>query len=148
MAVLWLACVPARAEMYKWTDEKGVSHYTNKPPPKPSSKVKVVEGRVSSFHVKPSGAGGDLKNLQGPPAAASVELFTTTWCGYCRQAKSYLASHGVSYQEFDVEADPAAAARAKSLGWSGGVPFAFIGGTPVRGFSAAAYDRALASSKK
>lgn len=43
------------------------------------------------------------------PAAGTVTMFTTTWCGYCRRLKSQLDRAGVGYAEVNIEAEPAAA---------------------------------------
>jgi glutaredoxin len=147
LSAVLLAWPPsAGAQVYKWTDEKGEVHYSNTRPAKTASKVKVLDGgRVSSYEASPAGAGSGLENLQPASTSQTVELFTTSWCPYCVKAKSYLRSRGISYQEYDVESDASAAARARGFGWSGGVPFALIGGKPVRGFSESTYDRLLAS---
>ena len=44
------------------------------------------------------------------PAAGSVTMFTTTWCGYCRSLKTQLASAGIGWTEVDIEERPEAAA--------------------------------------
>ncbi|WP_236670853.1 mycoredoxin [Streptomyces sp. 7-21] len=41
---------------------------------------------------------------------ASVTMYTTTWCGYCRRLKSQLDREGIAYTEIDIERDPEAAA--------------------------------------
>jgi mycoredoxin len=43
------------------------------------------------------------------PAAGSVVMFTTTWCGYCRRLKAQMDDAGVAYTEVDVEQVPEAA---------------------------------------
>jgi len=61
--------------------------------------------------------------------AASVTVYSTTWCGYCRIAKRFLDEH-VSYTEVDIEADEAAALRVEQ--WNQGnrtVPSIDIDGT-------------------
>ncbi len=142
-----MACFAAQAKMYKWKDAAGVEHYSNTPPSSPAVKTLVVEGNISSYD-PPEASSGKLDALQGAPAGSSgVELFSTSWCGYCKLAKQYLSSHGIPFQEYDVEKDPSAAARARRLGWTGGVPFAMINGKPVSGFSQRLYD-SLFSSKK
>jgi mycoredoxin len=40
------------------------------------------------------------------PAAGSVTMFTTSWCGYCRRLKSQLDRDGVPFTEIDIEANP------------------------------------------
>ena len=37
------------------------------------------------------------------PAAGSVLMFTTTWCGYCKNLKSQMDRAGVSYSEVNIE---------------------------------------------
>ncbi|GAB3245733.1 mycoredoxin [Kineococcus gypseus] len=43
------------------------------------------------------------------PAAGSVTMFTTTWCGYCRRLKSQMDREGISYSEVNIEEVPDAA---------------------------------------
>lgn len=37
-----------------------------------------------------------------------VLIYSASWCRDCRAAKQFLDSHGVSYTEINVDADPAA----------------------------------------
>jgi len=37
-------------------------------------------------------------------------MYTTTWCGDCRRAKSFMKERGVVFREVNIEQDPAAAA--------------------------------------
>jgi mycoredoxin len=36
-------------------------------------------------------------------------MYTTTWCGFCRNLKRQLAREGIEVQEVDIERDEAAA---------------------------------------
>ncbi len=38
-----------------------------------------------------------------------LTMYSTTWCGYCARLKSQLDREGISYQEVNIETDPAAA---------------------------------------
>lgn len=40
---------------------------------------------------------------------AEVKIYTTTWCPDCRQAKKYLDSRGIAYEEINIETAPQAA---------------------------------------
>jgi glutaredoxin 3 len=65
---------------------------------------------------------------------ATVEIYTTQWCGYCMAAKALLGRKGISFTEFDVGADPAK--RKEMLARASGrytVPQIFIGATHVGG---------------
>lgn len=43
------------------------------------------------------------------PAAGSVTMFTTTWCGYCRRLKAQLQRENIGITEVDIEQLPEAA---------------------------------------
>jgi mycoredoxin len=46
---------------------------------------------------------------QDVPAAGTVTMFTTTWCGYCRRLKSQLQREGIGFTEVDIEQEPGTA---------------------------------------
>lgn len=50
--------------------------------------------------------------------AASVTLYSTSWCVYCRVAKKFLHDNNVPYTEIDIEADEDAARRVEQ--WNRG----------------------------
>ncbi|MFB2554975.1 mycoredoxin [Herbiconiux liangxiaofengii] len=37
------------------------------------------------------------------PAAGSVTMFSTGWCGYCKRLKSQLDAQGIAYTEVNIE---------------------------------------------
>jgi len=76
-------------------------------------------------------------------AGHQVELYTTSWCPYCKKARDFFNAKGISFTEYDVEKDKDAARRLQELGGHSGVPVAVIDGQRIHGFSAAAYERAL-----
>ncbi|MEV5897075.1 mycoredoxin [Nonomuraea fuscirosea] len=39
----------------------------------------------------------------------ALTVYSTTWCGPCKRLKSQLAREGISFNEIDIERDPAAA---------------------------------------
>ncbi|MGC5628348.1 mycoredoxin [Georgenia sp. Z1344] len=43
------------------------------------------------------------------PQPGSVTMFTTTWCGYCRNLKKQMTSAGIAFTEIDIEQTPDAA---------------------------------------
>jgi glutaredoxin len=144
-------------EIYKWTDANGVVHYSDKPP-EGSGAVKNLESMPSAppspepppkaKSEEPTGekATAPEKKTETPstrPKEAKVELFVTSWCKVCMIAKNYLRSKNVSFVEFDIEKDSAAAKRRRDLDKRTGVPLALINGTLILGFSEAAYAQAL-----
>jgi len=65
---------------------------------------------------------------------ATVTIFTTPTCVYCKMAKDFFEKNGIRYSEKDVVAD--AAARNSMIAKSGqmGVPVIEIDGDIVIGF--------------
>ena len=65
---------------------------------------------------------------------ANITIYTTRTCGFCYAAKSLLTKKGLSFEEIDVSADPAARQR-MMLRTNGrrSVPQIFIGDTHVGG---------------
>ncbi|WP_454049553.1 mycoredoxin [Cellulomonas sp. Marseille-Q8402] len=51
-----------------------------------------------------------MTTTQDLPAAGTVTMYSTTWCGYCRRLKTQLDSAGIAYAEVDIEQTPDAAA--------------------------------------
>ena len=43
------------------------------------------------------------------PEAGTITMFTTTWCGYCRQLKKQLDRESIPYTEVNIEEDAEAA---------------------------------------
>ena len=73
-----------------------------------------------------------------------VTIYTSPTCGYCHQAKRYLADRGVAFAERDVSVDRAAAEEIVRLTGQMGVPVIVVDGQPVIGFDRARLDQLLA----
>lgn len=68
------------------------------------------------------------------PAMPPVTIYTTSWCPYCRSAKTLLSKKGVAFTEIDVEGGQAL--RQEMTTRAGGrtsVPQIFIGERHVGG---------------
>jgi mycoredoxin len=57
-------------------------------------------------HTTPDVTSDASRTPDRTPAAGSVTMFTTSWCGYCRRLKSQLDRDGVPFTEIDIEANP------------------------------------------
>jgi glutaredoxin 3 len=67
-----------------------------------------------------------------------VIMYTTSWCPYCRAAKSLLAAKKVDFTEIDVTEEPKLRLEMERLSGRITVPQIFINGKPIGG-----YDDAL-----
>jgi glutaredoxin len=66
-------------------------------------------------------------------ARPKVEVFMTSWCGYCRKMIQFLKEKGIPYSAYDIEADSAAAKVYDDMGVRG-VPIVRIGTHIVHGY--------------
>ncbi len=77
-----------------------------------------------------------------PPVQAAraadvhVVVYTTSWCPHCREAKAWMASRGISYEERDIEASTDNDVMLKEINPRGGVPTFDVDGDVMVGFSA------------
>jgi glutaredoxin 3 len=65
---------------------------------------------------------------------ARVEVYTTPYCGYCRQAKRLLAERGIPFEEIDVGEDDDLRAQIIERSGQRTVPQIFIDGRPIGGY--------------
>ena len=159
LIAIHIAAAHAVADMYKWVDQNGVVHFSDDPPaagqkvealeifnhPKPSpkpalSKPKLVTKPNPEKIVKKDEYTQKKSNVY---FSNKVEIYTTSWCRYCKNAIAFLRSNRIDYTQYDIEKDPKAAVKMKALGGKGGVPFAIINEKKIYGFSAESYKQAL-----
>ena len=64
-----------------------------------------------------------------------IQMYTTTWCGYCVRAKTLLDSRGLEYEEIHLDDDAGFRARLHELtgGWT--VPQILIDGQVIGGYT-------------
>ena len=76
-----------------------------------------------------------------------LTMYTTTWCGFCKNLKRQLARDGIEMTEIDIERDPAAAEFVESVnGGNQTVPtVVFADGTTMVNPSAAQVRERLAA---
>lgn len=66
--------------------------------------------------------------------ATRIKIYTTDYCGYCKQAKTLLQSKGILFEEVDVTHDDAKREwLVKTTGFKT-VPQIFIDDKPIGGF--------------
>ena len=150
------------AEIYKWVDENGVTHYSDSPTediPAPDTAEndeiqsaeqvpaaaplvpdEIQEGKLDSdfFNI--------LDEIQEEEVAVdtpSVEIYETSWCVYCRKAKDFFRSRGIDFVTYDIEKDRQAEQRMRSFTSRMAVPYVVINGQGIAGYSVEAYEQAL-----
>mgnify|MGYP001815248669 CR=1 FL=1 len=152
LLVLLVAPTVWADSIYRWVDKEGRVHYSDQAPADDR-----VEGTVETRPAVPdsgspaaAGAAGSTPPATTTPSRATldrkdvdVEIYTTSWCHYCRKAKQYFRTRGISFKAYDVEKDARAARRLRRYNPRGGVPVTVIDGRPIVGYAPDAFSRAL-----
>ena len=72
-----------------------------------------------------------------------IKIYSTPTCPYCKMAKQYISSKGVSYQDFDVSGDAEAREEMVKISGQMGVPVIIIDGEIIIGFDRSRIDELL-----
>ena len=150
------------AEIYKWVDENGVTHFSDAPTREiPESTEVETDDTQNSTGASADRRPAPEKSTQGTldhgffdllndpeqkevaPTAPSVEIYETDWCGYCKKAKNFFRARGIKFTTYDIDKDPQAARRMMTMTNVRAVPFVVINGKPIQGYSEQAYTLAL-----
>ena len=70
-------------------------------------------------------------------------MYSTTWCGVCKRARTYFQETGISFVEYDVDENASARAEYLQLNPRRSVPTIKVGDEVIVGFSAQAVNTAL-----
>ncbi|WP_025820297.1 glutaredoxin family protein [Shewanella marina] len=73
---------------------------------------------------------------------SQVELYTTSWCQYCKKARGFLQDKGVKYTEYDIEKSAIGRHKYNQIGGSG-IPVLVINGEIIRGYDSTKILKAL-----
>ncbi len=142
IAVLLLWVSALQAEVYRWVDEEGRTHYTDTKPEQQAVET-VEEKPLNTFTHQ---AVPESSYYQPPPRRSTstrgktVEMYATQSCRFCKQARQYFAAQGIAYTEYDIERDANARRRFQALGGRG-VPYIRVGNMFLQGFDPARFER-------
>jgi glutaredoxin len=134
---LLLCAGGASAQMFKWTDAKGVVHFSDQPPP---------AGSERKVERKAFGGGGERVQLPYALAEAArkspVVLYTAPACVACDQGRTLLTKRGIPFAEKTVVSNDDQR-KLTEAGGDGQVPLLLVGGAKRIGFEAGAWNDAL-----
>lgn len=133
--------LPAFAQVYKWTDPAGKTHYGDAPPD--DAKKQELKIRIPSYEgpveVRDWAAVIRKKAPPGPPEADRITMYSTDWCPHCKNARNYFNEKGIRFTEYNVETSEAGRKEYEALG-GGGVPVIQVGSKVMRGFSPRSFE--------
>jgi glutaredoxin len=130
----------AAAQVYKWKDERGVTHYGDAPPPHTRAKVLDTDA--------PPSAGTPILpyELARAVQAAPVVLYTTARCDGCDQGRALLRARGIPFSERTVNTGQDQQRLEQASGGKSELPLLLVGSRKIAGFQAAAWQDALSAA--
>jgi glutaredoxin len=143
-AALLVVASTAAAQMYRWTDHTGKTHFTDTPPPASARNVQRRSGGGGAAEDSDNQA--EPYSLQMARKKHPVKLYSAPGCGAaCDEARKLLNSRGVPFAEVSV-ASESGIAELKNVVGSASVPALVVGGRVQKGFEEGAYHSALDSA--
>lgn len=146
LSLLLLLIVLAKsslAEIYKWKDKNGVTHYSESKPVEISEVEEIVVQSYQSVFIETSDKNIDLipnkKNLVRK-RPQKVVMYSAEWCGVCKKAKKYFKKEKIRYKDYDIDKSKSARARYNKLG-AKGVPVILVGKDRMNGFSVGGFKK-------
>ncbi|MCB1901027.1 MAG: glutaredoxin family protein [Rhodocyclaceae bacterium] len=132
------ASVLAEGTTYHWKDERGIDHYSDRPPPQ------SIENAEARRFAAPS-ADRTLPYLIRKAAADfPVSMYVADTCGQpCADGRALLSARGVPFTEIRVASPEEVAALRARFDGNGIVPAIQIGRTSFSGFSAERWQQML-----
>jgi glutaredoxin len=137
--VIFTLAFPAMAQLYRWTDESGKTHFTDTPPP---PKAKNVQRKNPGAAAASSDTAGLPFALQQAIKAAPITLYTTNGCEACSEARKLLNGRGIPFKEVSVSSEAQLNELKNAVGTTS-VPALLVGANVLKGFEQGQYHSAL-----
>lgn len=140
----------ASAQLYSWKDDKGVTHFSDQPPPEPAAKAKAKGAKAPAVAIKDVARGGasapDLPYELGLAVRRNpVVLYSTAACPACDSGRTLLQQRGIPFSEKIVTANDDQQ-QLKAVGVGNSFPVLAVGATRKAGFDMAAWQDALTAA--
>lgn len=134
--VVCLSASTVYGEIYKWVDENGKVHFGDEKPEK--IQTEQVDVQVNSFESLSISDSDFLEARERKSEVRKLQrvvMYSATWCGYCRKARSYFKQKGIPFREYDIENSSKGRRDYARLNGTG-VPIIFVGKKRMQGFRA------------
>ena len=138
---MWLIAGPVSAEVYTWTDAKGIIHYSDKRPE--NQEVTELKFKIATYDTvsyETVSVSTEKVDTKKAGSKKNVVIYSTSWCGVCKKAKKYFRRNGIPFKEYDIEKGKKAKRMYKKLGATG-VPVIIVGRKRMNGFTEAGFAR-------
>ena len=127
--ILFLMCVTAQAQVYKWVDADGKVTYSDVPPPKSAVKVetKSFSSSDQSNVALPFELAQAVKNMP-------VTFYSSGKCSPCDDARNFLKQNGIPFAEKTITSN-ADVEKLNKISGGTQLPVLMVGKTKMTGFN-------------
>lgn len=134
---LVLCAAVSSAQVYRWKDSQGITHFSDTPPAVPAMKIDL-QPSASSAPALPFALAQALKDHP-------VTLYTTPQCAACDQGRALLQERGIPYLEKTVR-NAADHAALRQAGGASQLPLLLVGRSKFIGYEQSTWDAALTAA--
>jgi len=136
----------ASAEVYKWLDDTGRTHFSDRPPlDHKSENLELTEiatyasANIVSNNADIDAEGSVSKVDSNFERKKKVIMYSAVWCGVCKKAKKYFRKNKIPFKEYDIDTSIKGKRDFKKLKASG-VPVILVGKKRLNGFNANKFE--------
>jgi glutaredoxin len=141
-AALLAAASCAQAQVYRWTDSSGKTHFTDTAPPASAKNAHKMQ-TAGVVTAEDSGNSPEPYALQHARKTYPLKLYSAPGCGAaCDEARALLNARGVPFTEVSVS-NELAIAELKEASGGMSVPVLLVGTSVQKGFEQNAYHGSL-----
>ena len=131
--LLLLVTTHSHAEIYKWIDESGKTHFTDKPPAgQATEEIELKINTYSTVNITPL--------IERLGKESKVVIYSADWCGICTRAKKHFIDNNIDYISYDVEKSRVGKMDFKLLKGKS-VPIIIVGKKRMNGFSIPKFEK-------
>jgi len=146
LCVLFSYSLCTNAEVYKWVDKSGRTHFSDQPPLHQNSEnieideiVTYTSASVVKNDVQVDQKVTEDKNKPKKYRRKKVIMYSAAWCGVCTTAKQYFNKNKIPFKEYDIDKSKKGKTDFKKLK-ARGVPVILVGKKRLNGFNVSKFE--------
>lgn len=128
--------MPGQAELYRWVDDQGQTHFSDQPQ---DDRAERFEVQVQTIEFVTTGE-IDFADIPSRSRGGGLVMYSTQRCGYCKRARDYFQRENIAYTEKDIDMSQVARKEFEQLGGTG-VPLFINGKQKMSGFSESRFSQ-------
>jgi len=141
-----LSSFTVSAEVYKWLDEAGRTHFSDQPPRDQASQnielneiVTYASANIVSNNTDLEGQGSESNVDKKFKRKKKVVIYSAAWCGVCTKAKKYFRQNKIPFSEYDIDTSKKGKRDFKKLK-ARGIPVILVGKKRLNGFNVKKFE--------